>query len=282
MFHRLHLRPGMPLAATAVAAVLIFAPVAAFAEDAVTVFAGADADADAAPAPAAAPVAPAAAPVAPAALPAPGDPCAPAVCIDNGTVLLAVNPTGELNTRDGTGSAAGPGDAGLEYLPTGNDSTSPGCLCEGWGVGDPASGVWGGANLAELGPGGRHLELESFDHTASTASSVVRVLDGGGSPFLRVTHEYTFVFAFGKVGGAPIFGPVPTEEQPAPAAPVAAPAAPVVVAAAAEAAAVEAPAAQLAVTGGDASATPLLLAAGVFALLAGAGAVAASGMRRRH
>ncbi|WP_276569168.1 hypothetical protein [Microbacterium lacticum] len=43
-----------------------------------------------------------------------------------------------------------------------------------------------------------------------------------------------------------------------------------------------APAAQLAVTGGDASATPLLLAAGVFALLAGAGAVAASGMRRRH
>lgn len=55
MFHRLHLRPGMPLAATAVAAVLIFAPVAAFAEDAVTVFAGADA----APASAAAPVAPA-------------------------------------------------------------------------------------------------------------------------------------------------------------------------------------------------------------------------------
>ena len=182
--------------------------------------------------------------MAPGALPAPGDPCAPAVCIDNGTVLLAVNPTGELNTRDGTGSAAGPGDAGLEYLPTGNDSTSPGCLCEGWGVGDPASGVWGGANLAELGPGGRHLELESFDHTASTATSVVRVLDGGGSPFLRVTHEY--------------------------------------VPAAAEAAAVEAPAAQLAVTGGDASATPLLLAAGVFALLAGAGAVAASGMRRRH
>lgn len=56
MFHRLHLRPGMPLAATSVADVLIFAPVAAFAEDAVTVFAGADA----APAPAAAPVAPAA------------------------------------------------------------------------------------------------------------------------------------------------------------------------------------------------------------------------------
>ena len=62
MFHRLHLRPGMPLAATAVAAVLIFAPVTAFAEDAVTVFAGADAAP--APAPAAAPAS-AAAPVAP-------------------------------------------------------------------------------------------------------------------------------------------------------------------------------------------------------------------------
>lgn len=93
----------------------------------------------------------------------------------------------------------------------------------------------------------------------------------------------TFIFAFGKVGGAPIFGPVPTEEQqPAPAAPVAVPAAPVAAPAAAEAAAVEAPAAQLAVTGGDVSATALLLATGVFALLAGAGAVAASGMRRRH
>lgn len=126
----------------------------------------------------------------PPALPAPGDPCYPAVCIDNGTVLLAVNPTGELNTADGTGSAAGPGDAGLEFLPTGNDSTSPGCLCEGWGVADPATGVWGGANIAELGAGGENLTLESFTHTGSTATSVVTVNDGDGMPYFRVTHEY--------------------------------------------------------------------------------------------
>lgn len=124
------------------------------------------------------------------ALPAPGDPCYPAVCIDNGTVLLAVNPTGELNTTDGTGSAAGGGDAGLEFLPTGNDSTSPGCLCEGWGVADPGTGVWGGANIHELGAGGENLTLESFTHTGSTATSVVTVNDGDGVPYFRVTHEY--------------------------------------------------------------------------------------------
>lgn len=124
------------------------------------------------------------------ALPDPSDPCAPAVCIDNGTILLAVNPTGELNTPDAAGSKAGEGDAGLEYLPTGNDATSPGCLCEGWGVADPASGVWGGANISDLGEGGENLTLESFDWTASTAKSVVLVKNDAGGPVFRVTHEY--------------------------------------------------------------------------------------------
>ncbi|WP_400993637.1 hypothetical protein [Agromyces sp. GXQ0307] len=125
-----------------------------------------------------------------AAVPAPGDPCYPAVCITNGTILLAVNPTGELNTEDATGSAAGPGDAGLAYVPTGNDSTSPGCLCEGWGVADPDSGVWGGANLASEGGGGTNLVLESFEYTGSTAKSVVVVVDDTDAPVFRVTHEY--------------------------------------------------------------------------------------------
>ncbi|GAA1527894.1 hypothetical protein GCM10009761_31790 [Agromyces terreus] len=144
----------------------------------------------AAPAPAAAggAAAPAAAPAA-AAAPAPGDPCYPAVCIDNGTILLAVNPTGELNTYDGTGSAAGPGDVGLNYLPTNHDATSPGCLCEGWGVADPASGIWGGANLDTEGAGGTNLTVESFETTASTANSVVIVSDAD-RPVFRVTHEY--------------------------------------------------------------------------------------------
>ena len=125
-----------------------------------------------------------------AAVPAPGDPCYPAVCITNGTVLLAVNPTGELNTSDATGSAAGPGDAGLTYVPTGNDATSPGCLCEGWGVADPASGVWGGANLDTEGDGGTNLIVESFEYSGSTATSVVLIQDAADEPVFRVTHEY--------------------------------------------------------------------------------------------
>lgn len=125
-----------------------------------------------------------------AAAPVPGDPCYPAVCITNGTILLAVNPTGELNTTDATGSAAGPGDAGLTYVATGNDATSPGCLCEGWGVADPASGVWGGANLDTEGAGGTNLVVESFEYSGSTATSVVLIQDAADEPVFRVTHEY--------------------------------------------------------------------------------------------
>ena len=125
-----------------------------------------------------------------AAAPAPGDPCYPAVCITNGTILLAVNPTGELNTSDATGSAAGPGDAGLTFVPTGNDATSPGCLCEGWGVANPADGVWGGANLDSEGVGGTNLIVESFEYTGTTAKSVVLVTDDTDTPYFRVTHEY--------------------------------------------------------------------------------------------
>ena len=59
--------------------------------------------------------------------------CFPAACISNGSVLLAVNPEGYLGVADGTGSAAGPGGVGLHFGPTGNDSLTDGCLCEGWG-----------------------------------------------------------------------------------------------------------------------------------------------------
>ena len=111
-------------------------------------------------------------------------PCAPARCIDNGTILLAVNPEGELNAPDGSGSAAGQGDVGLDFMPTNNDATSPGCLCEGWGVADAASGITGYANISSDG-GAVNLDLQSFNATASTAISVVTI-DGA----MRVTHDY--------------------------------------------------------------------------------------------
>jgi hypothetical protein len=59
-------------------------------------------------------------------------PCFPARCIDNGTILLAVNPAGHLNSDDGIGSAAGAGSVGLDFLATNNDATAPGCLWYHW------------------------------------------------------------------------------------------------------------------------------------------------------
>ena len=106
-------------------------------------------------------------------------PCAPATCIDNGTVLLAVNPAAELNTTNAAGSAAGPGDAGLHFIPTGNEATSPGCLCEGWGAADATTGVTGYANVSIDGV--VNLDPVSFTTTPSTALSEVTIDDTIGA-----------------------------------------------------------------------------------------------------
>ena len=46
---------------------------------------------------------------------------------------------GDLNSSDGTGSVAGRGRRRPRLrFPRGNDATSPGCLCEGWGAPTPA------------------------------------------------------------------------------------------------------------------------------------------------
>ncbi len=138
---------------------------------------------EAAPAPVAA--AAAAAPVA-AAAPAPGDPCFPGACIDNGTVLVGVNPTGALNVFNGAGSASGTrNDVGLQFLPTDRDATVGGIPFEGWGVADRDSEVWGGA----VGSFGENLTVESFDATGSTATSVVTV-GSPTDPTFRVTHRF--------------------------------------------------------------------------------------------
>lgn len=103
--------------------------------------------------------------------------------ISNGVVQLGVRDFGSLNVDGGTPSN---GDSttvvGLRSVATNSDSTSPGCVCEGWGVAIVGTGIKGGAN-ASAGDFG--LTLESFTSTASTARSVVLV---GSS--LRVTHNY--------------------------------------------------------------------------------------------
>lgn len=118
--------------------------------------------------------------------------------IDNGTVQLGVMPAGDLNAGGGTPSSGeGTKVVGLRYMPTNADSTSPGCLCEGWGVasgpadGDgPNVGVYGTANEDYGGPD--QLRVVDFTSTASTATSVVDVLGGedGQTPVMRVTHEF--------------------------------------------------------------------------------------------
>ncbi len=117
--------------------------------------------------------------------------------IGNGDVIIGVDNAGHLNIPYREVTALGlpvsdPAFVGTVGLRDGTGtfaSTEPGCLCEGWGVGIPSTGVSGYANNAL---GSANLDVLSFTGTdgASTATSVVHVLNGSGIPVLEVTHEY--------------------------------------------------------------------------------------------
>jgi hypothetical protein len=102
--------------------------------------------------------------------------------ITNGVVTLGVDNYGQLNIP-GAPSAQGTAFVGLRYNATNNDATSPGCLCEGWGVGLLSSATQGNANNNT--GGANNLSLISFTSTASTAVSVTQM---GTS--LLITHNY--------------------------------------------------------------------------------------------
>lgn len=109
--------------------------------------------------------------------------------IQNSEVQLGVGAHGALNVGGGT-AATGSGTSivGLRSVRTNSDSTSPGCQCEGWGVGIRSTGAFGQSNN-DVG-GVQNLSLVSFSSTATTAVSVVDVLSATGAPILRVTHDY--------------------------------------------------------------------------------------------
>ncbi len=108
--------------------------------------------------------------------------------IDNGTVQMGVRDLGDLNVSGGpSGGPSGTTIVGLRSLVTGSDSTSPGCTCEGWGVAIKGTTTTGYANSAV---GTAHLSLVSFSSTASSAVSVVNVLDASGAVALQVRHDY--------------------------------------------------------------------------------------------
>lgn len=104
--------------------------------------------------------------------------------IDNGTIQLGVDAYGQLNVPGGVPSPVeGTTYVGVRHMPTGNEATSHGCLCEGWGVGIGDTLTSGSANNNF---GVFNLAPVSFTSTASTATSVVDM--GGGA--LRVTHAF--------------------------------------------------------------------------------------------
>ncbi len=111
-------------------------------------------------------------------------PAAASAIIDNGTVQLGVDDYGQLNIPGGDPSpVTGTTAVGLRYLPTGNEATSHGCLCEGWGVGIGETGVNGWANNDF---GITNLTAISFTDDGVTAQSVVELTSGE----LRITHTF--------------------------------------------------------------------------------------------
>jgi type IV pilus assembly protein PilY1 len=138
-------------------------------------------------------------------LAATGNAQADGAVISNGTLILGINDTGNLNLDSGdtliAGSRAYPAvsgggtDAvGLRFLgaggPGGNASTEPGCLCEGWGAGIISKAVSGWANRSDPVSEVANLSVVSFSTNGSSATSVVDVLNAAGAAQLRVTHEY--------------------------------------------------------------------------------------------
>lgn len=115
-----------------------------------------------------------------------------AAIIGNGTVLLGVDDYGQLNVSGGPPSPVeGTTQVGLRYLPTGNESTAHGCLCEGWGVGiadDSGTRIASGSANNDIGV--RNLDLAGFSSTARTATSSVQLLSDTGAPLLEVTHSF--------------------------------------------------------------------------------------------
>lgn len=102
--------------------------------------------------------------------------------ITNGTVTRRVTDEGRLNVAGDTPSLGETSIVGLRYNATGTESSTPGCLCEGRGVGQSLD-ISGYANVSTDGV--QNLRLFSFTSIAAMATSIVRV---GSVP--EVIHAY--------------------------------------------------------------------------------------------
>lgn len=108
-----------------------------------------------------------------------------------GTVAMGVNDDGSLNTYDGN-VAVNSGATGLAYkFPDGlfRDATSPGCLCEGWGV-SATSGITSHSGYANVSVDGGPNNLTIGALSAVTASTVTTSTSLTSLAGLTVTHSY--------------------------------------------------------------------------------------------
>jgi hypothetical protein len=103
--------------------------------------------------------------------------------IADGNVMLGVDDFGQLNISGGVADVSGETRVGTRWLDGGveYESTSHGCLCEGWGL--AVDGTSGFANNS-VGSGG--LTAVSFVSDASTATSVVQIIGTD----VYVTHSF--------------------------------------------------------------------------------------------
>lgn len=121
--------------------------------------------------------------------------------IDNGSfVQMGINSTAQLNVPGGRPSSeTGTPDVGLRYIPTNGESTSPGCLCEGWGVANFDAGtglfsMWanvdqGGAFNMTVEPGTGVTNPTGQILPESTGSAFISIVQHTGGR-VRVVHDY--------------------------------------------------------------------------------------------
>jgi hypothetical protein len=101
--------------------------------------------------------------------------CGAGACIDNGTVLLGVNPQGNLVVgNDGEGGPISDTSFGVFLLSSQYDGLRAGSPAEGWGVAAAGTDTYGIANEDQ---GYDNVTVDAFDFAGSSATSVVSVDD---------------------------------------------------------------------------------------------------------
>jgi hypothetical protein len=111
--------------------------------------------------------------------------------INNGTVRLGINQTGELNFDDG---AAHPGAftnvVGLRSVGTGHEATADGCTCEGWGAAVQGTGttVYRNTSVGSSGVGSSMM-VTDYAGAGTEGTYAVSTVTSSNSALL-VSHNY--------------------------------------------------------------------------------------------